>query len=72
MFNLRTNFYYRFSIAILLCMFFTKNVYAYIDSGTGSYILQVLIGALIGLVVTIKFYWRSVVAFLKNLFKPRK
>lgn len=68
----KINFYYRISVAILICVFFAKNAYAYLDSGTGSYIIQVLIGALVGIVITIKFYWRSIVDFLKNHFKPRK
>ncbi len=68
----RMNFYYRLLVAILICVFFTKNAYAYLDAGTGSYIVQVLIGVLMGVIITIKFYWRSIVDFFKNHFKPRK
>lgn len=72
MFNLKMNFYYRLLLVILICVFFTKNVYAYLDSGTGSYVVQVLIGALMGGIITVRFYWRNIVNFFKNYFKPRK
>lgn len=37
---------------------------AYIDPGSGSLLLQVIVGAALGLLVTIKMYW----ARIKNFF----
>jgi len=71
MFNLK-KFYYRLLVVILICVFFTKNAYAYLDAGTGSYIIQALIGALLGGIITIKHYWKSIRDFFKNRLKPRK
>ena len=44
----------------------------YIDPGTGSIIIQVLIGALVGGVALIGVYRMRVKNFLLNLFKKRK
>jgi len=44
----------------------------YIDPGTGSIIIQVLIGALVGGVALIGVYRMRVKNFLFNLFKKRK
>ena len=71
---------------ILLLLIFSQTVYAsidigtfgqaaytyYIDPGTGSIIIQVLIGALVGGVALIGVYRIRVKNFLLNLFKKRK
>ena len=46
---------------------FVKDVRAYIDPGTGSYIFQLLIGVFVGLLFTLKLYWKKV----KNLFSRK-
>jgi|TARA_B110000483_G_C17743334_1_gene369435 hypothetical protein len=47
---------------------FNTNSYAYIDPGTGSFILQAIIGALAAVSLTIKIYWQKI----KTFFKKRK
>jgi hypothetical protein len=37
---------------------------AYVDPGTGSFVFQVLIGALLAAGVAIKVWWRKIVAFV--------
>jgi len=59
-------------MVFVFCVFFTKNAYAYLDAGTGSYIIQVLIGTLMGGIVAIKIYWRNIRDFFKNHLKLRK
>jgi len=46
-------------IAVLFVsgQFFISDAYAYLDPGTGSAILQILIGAAVGLGITLKIYW---------------
>jgi hypothetical protein len=36
---------------------------AYLDPGTGSMILQVLLGGIAGIAVIVKLYWRKIKAF---------
>ena len=43
---------------------FLPDIIGYIDPGSGSIVIQVIIGALIGLGVTIMIYWFK----LKNMF----
>ncbi|WP_152908982.1 hypothetical protein [Thermincola ferriacetica] len=45
-----------------------KNAYAYIDPGTGSYMLQVLAGIVIGALIAIKTFWKSLKSFVPNIF----
>lgn len=40
--------------------FFISDAYAYIDPGTGSAILQILIGTAVGLGITLKVYWHRI------------
>ena len=39
---------------------FVSDAYAYIDPGAGSAAIQILIGALAGLAITLKLYWYKI------------
>ena len=56
-------------LVCLLLLIFPRAVYAYIDLGTGSYILQLIIATLLGVTFTIKAYWRTIKTFLTNVFR---
>ena len=43
------------------------NAHAYLDPGTGSYVLQILLAALLGVSFTAKVFWKNVKAFFANL-----
>ena len=42
---------------IIIGGFYLQDAYAYIDAGSGSVVIQVIIGALVGVGVTLKMYW---------------
>ena len=48
-------------ILVFLCI--APQAYAYIDPGTGSLILQGLLAAIAGAMVTAKFYWHRIMTF---------
>ena len=56
-----------FSI-IALTPFFISDAYAYIDPGTGSAIIPMIISAFVGLGIAIKLYWEK----LKYKFVKRE
>jgi len=58
-------------IFVLMCVAPYK-VHAYIDPGTGSYFLQMLIAGLLGALFAIKMFWTSIKDFFKNLFGRKK
>jgi hypothetical protein len=41
---------------------------AYIDAGTGSLLLQLLVGGVLGSLFIIKVFWRNLVSFVGRLF----
>ncbi len=45
--------------------------HAYIDPGTGSYIVQVVIGILLGAILSIRILWTHIISFIKKLLKIR-
>ena len=53
-------------IAIFLVV---TNAYAYLDPGTGSFILQAIIGFLAALSAGFLYYWTKVKNFFLRLFK---
>ena len=44
--------------------------YAYLDPGSGSYILQLLLGGVAGIAVLFKLYWNQFLAFFGVLRSP--
>jgi hypothetical protein len=61
-------------ICVIIFMFsaiFAPKAYAYLDPGTGSYIYQMLIAAVIGGLFVIKMYWTKIVLFFKGLFSKK-
>ena len=48
------------AVLFIFHQFFISNAYAYIDPGSGSLILQMLIGTLVGLGITLKIYWHKI------------
>jgi len=55
-------------LAVLLSLTFPSFSYAYLDPGTGSYIFQLLIAGLFGLLFVLKIYWNRVKSFAVQLF----
>ena len=51
-------------VAIVVCAAVSTPAYGYIDPGTGSLIIQGLIGTIAALSVTAKVYWHKIKIFL--------
>lgn len=59
-------------IPALLYLPLQQVVHAYIDPGTGSIVIQAVIGAFAAVVVAIVMFWRQIKAFVRNLFSGSK
>jgi len=64
-------FLYLFYNIIAIFLIIT-NAYAYLDPGTGSFILQAIIGFLAALSAGFLYYWTKVKNFFLRLFKKNK
>ncbi|MCX6584494.1 MAG: hypothetical protein NT166_30355 [Candidatus Aminicenantes bacterium] len=51
---------------------FTSSAYGYIDPGTGSYLVQVLIAAFVGASLGVKVYWKKIRTLLKKWSEKNK
>ncbi len=56
---------------VLLHVINTKQAYAYIDPGTGSYILQMTIAALLAGLFTMKLFMNKIKTLFKNFFSRK-
>ena len=56
-------------IFLFLQGLYFSEAFAYIDPGSGSIIFQALIGALIGLGITLKIYWDKIKYKLSSRFQ---
>jgi O-antigen/teichoic acid export membrane protein len=57
---------------IITIFLIVTNAYAYLDPGTGSFILQAIIGFLAALSAGFLYYWTKVKNFFLKLFKKNK
>jgi hypothetical protein len=55
----------------LLPLLVPSLAHAYLDPGTGSYVLQLLIGTVLGGLFALGVFWRRVVGSIKRLFRRR-
>ncbi len=53
-----------FFIALAMLGMRTRNAYAYIDPGTGSYLLQILIASVVSGLFFVKLWWAKIKAFV--------
>jgi hypothetical protein len=58
-------------LAAVISPILVQPAYGYLDPGTGSYIIQLLIGGLLGGLFAIGLFWKRVIAYVKRIFKPR-
>ena len=60
-------------LAAVATVFFTGPAWAYLDPGTGSMMLQLLLGGIAGAMVVGKLYWHRFRGFVTSRFsgKPR-
>lgn len=56
-------------LVFILGVVLSHPAYAYLDPGTGSYILQMLLAAVFAAGLTVKIYWGKVKGFLVTLFR---
>jgi len=63
-----------FKKILLIFIFFlpSVNAYAYLDPGTGSLILQALLGVLAAVGAYITLYWRKFKNLINKIFQKKK
>jgi hypothetical protein len=47
------------------------NAFAYIDPGSGSYVLQILIASILGILTLMKIYWSKLKTFFISLLAKK-
>lgn len=57
---------------LITAIVFPSIAHAYLDAGTGSYILQLILAAFFGGLFAIKLFWNKIKNLFKNLFKSKK
>ncbi|MFC1504869.1 hypothetical protein ACFL6D_05585 [Spirochaetota bacterium] len=54
-------------ITLILFVLFPKNAYGYLDPGTGTYILQIVIACALGGAFAIKIFWKKIISMFKSM-----
>lgn len=60
----------KFLIALTLVL--ATNANAYLDAGTGSYFIQILIAFIAAGLFSLKMFWKRVLVFIKSIGKKSK
>lgn len=65
-------YYLQFIVIITLSIIvLSKKAHAYLDPGTGSYVIQVLLAVLFGSILSIKIFWNRIKVFIDKIFLKR-
>jgi len=67
----KTNLIELVFIVFLFLIISTKPAHAYLDPGTGSFILQILAASALGGLFAIKTFWRSITGFFSGIFSRK-
>ncbi len=59
-------------LVVLLVSVVPGTAHAYLDPGTGSFVLQMLVAGFLGAVLYVKTAWQSIKFFFINLFSGKK
>jgi len=59
-------------LAVWLVSAVPGTAYAYLDPGTGSFMIQMLVAGFLGAVLYVKVAWQSIKYFFRNLFSSNK
>ena len=60
------------SCLIIYLILIVKNAFAYIDPGTGSYVIQIVLAVLFGTLFMLKTFWKRVKDFLGNILSKKE
>lgn len=61
-------FWVHASFAVIALLLLPRDAHAYLDPGTGSYVLQMIIAGVLGAAFAIKMSWFRIRRFLTGLF----
>ena len=64
--------FFRAALILALTLCLPSRASAYVDPGTGSYVLQLLLAGILGALFALKVFWSRTVAFVRNLFRRRR
>ncbi len=57
------------SVFVLFLKFlFAPSAHAYLDPGSGSFIIQMVVAGLMGFILMVKIYWGRIRTFFTNIF----
>ena len=57
-----------FFIIVLSSLFFPQKAYAYLDPGSTSFILQIILAMIAGGIFGVRLFWKNIKSFFKNVF----
>jgi hypothetical protein len=60
-----------FLLLAIVCLVFPFYSYAYIDPGTGSYVFQIIVAALVAVSFAVKVYWLKIKGFIAGLITKK-
>jgi hypothetical protein len=55
------------AVLTLVTLLFPSQAHAYLDPGTGSYIMQLILAGIVGTIFAIRIFWGRIKSFLKSL-----
>jgi hypothetical protein len=67
--NTVNKFLWAIAFTSVITLIPTHYAYAYLDPGTGSFLLQLLLAGLLGVLFTLRLFRDKIVSFVRNVFR---
>lgn len=58
-------------ISVFFFTFFNTNAFAYLDPGSGGFIIQAILGFLAAVFAYLTFFWNKIKLFFEKIFKKK-
>ena len=58
-------------IFFIFILFPSSSLFAYLDPGSFSYFLQIIVMVFVGGIVAVKNFWHNITSFFKSIFKKK-
>lgn len=59
-------------LAVLIVLCFEQSAYAYLDPGTGSFIIQMIAGSILVIVTSVGVFWGHIKRFICSIFRKKE
>ncbi len=60
-----------FLLILVMALIWAPNTYGYLDPGTGSYLIQILLAGILSIAFTLKVFWKQIKIYFTKIIRRK-